>query len=596
MSFVLIILGFLLFNFVLAATLLWACARLLRVADVKWRWALAVAIVVWLGSIGIAILIPLLPPQSPLAGMAGVFGLAVLLVRFAFHVDTKKAAVVSFLWLIVQAVVAIPVVLGLKQYVAEAFIIPTGSMADSIWGYHKTVPCPKCGHIFAINASIEAEAPPEMRDHRRIRQCQCPNCRYHIDFAQEKMDVSISGGDRIAVHKLGHREFRRHQIVVFGFPAEPTIKYVDQLIGLPGETVGISGGKLYVCTDERMIPAPAVFFAQQKFDQYPWPEVDEGAQTLFQKGKFHIIRKPADLVIGMRHLVFDNDCQPPAKDNLPARWNGEAGWKGDGPPAKSFSVREPGVLTWLRYRHLVSDTGKPELITDFMAYNSGYAPSNGDHWVGDLILECTVTIDKSEGGLVLELVKGVDRFQARFNLATGSCSAVRLGSDGEKELGSSDTRLRAAGTYRLRFANVDDCIRVWVNDALVGSDDGVWAYDAAAQKGPTEADLQPAAIGAKGTTLTVANLKLWRDNYYTGGWRGGEGALASEARSDPSRWHELRAPRAHTFYVHPGHYFVLGDNSPASSDSRYWGLVPEQNMLGPAVAVYFPFSRMRWLR
>jgi signal peptidase I len=40
-------------------------------------------------------------------------------------------------------------------------------------------------------------------------------------------------------------------------------------------------------------------------------------------------------------------------------------------------------------------------------------------------------------------------------------------------------------------------------------------------------------------------------------------------------------------------YFALGDNTGNSWDGRYWGAVPQQNLVGPAVFVYWPFSS-RW--
>ncbi|MBX9742715.1 MAG: signal peptidase I [Chthoniobacterales bacterium] len=47
------------------------------------------------------------------------------------------------------------------------------------------------------------------------------------------------------------------------------------------------------------------------------------------------------------------------------------------------------------------------------------------------------------------------------------------------------------------------------------------------------------------------------------------------------------------FVVPPHSYFALGDNSYNSWDSRYWGIVLEQNVVGRAFFVYWPFSS-RW--
>ncbi len=46
-----------------------------------------------------------------------------------------------------------------------------------------------------------------------------------------------------------------------------------------------------------------------------------------------------------------------------------------------------------------------------------------------------------------------------------------------------------------------------------------------------------------------------------------------------------------TYTVPPRRYFALGDNSYNSYDSRYWGPVPEENLVGRGLLVYWPFSR-----
>jgi signal peptidase I len=45
-----------------------------------------------------------------------------------------------------------------------------------------------------------------------------------------------------------------------------------------------------------------------------------------------------------------------------------------------------------------------------------------------------------------------------------------------------------------------------------------------------------------------------------------------------------------------GHYFVLGDNSASSKDSRYWGFVPKSNILGKAYIIYWPLTRIRLIK
>lgn len=54
-------------------------------------------------------------------------------------------------------------------------------------------------------------------------------------------------------------------------------------------------------------------------------------------------------------------------------------------------------------------------------------------------------------------------------------------------------------------------------------------------------------------------------------------------------------PGTEAIQIPPESYFALGDNSPNSADSRMWGFVPEKEIVGRAILIYYPFTR-RWGR
>ncbi|MBX3433092.1 MAG: signal peptidase I [Pirellulales bacterium] len=578
-----------------------------------------------------------------------------------------------------------------RTFVAEAFVIPTGSMSPALQGRHKDVRCDQCDYRFQVTASSEdpEDMPPRYARNPELAQTvggMCPMCRrlmpFRADLRPELLEAAGTKdpafqrtypGDRIVVDKFGldFSEPERWDVVVFKYPGDGNMNYIKRLTGLPGDKLKITQGDLFV--------------------QSP------GSSA------FEITRRPPEIVRAMLQGVHDTDFEPSvlAKAGWPLRWapTTPAGWRHEVDVAErnvvqSFAIDSAsgqGEPAWIRYRHLVPNedvwelvlgagdreltaaerdalepSKRPELISDFNPYNArlqrdvanrlgwqvmppsqppqdGVTGSTGYEWVGDLALECRVEVREAQGELLLDLVEAGYHFRATVTLDTGAvaCSIVdgRTGEPLDFQA-TGQCRVKSPGTYRLRFANVDDRLWLWVDDKLVDLEGATWDPDELlggrqsllpwADEGPAgdQGDLAPAGVGARGASLAITRLAVLRDIYYVAAKheRGqpNQGALdyphftfemrlpdgtrvpavdsvpALMSRRDA--WSRFALRRTVDFAVGEDQFFVMGDNSPESLDARLWTdprgrngepgghYVDRRLLIGKALAVFWPHS------
>jgi signal peptidase I len=552
------------------------------------------------------------------------------------HRDTVEAVVVAFILALV-----------VRGFEAQAFVIPTGSMAPTLMGRHKEIACPQCGFTYAVNASQEAEAHSASQF---VYSGLCVNCRYqamHLD------SVPSFKGDRILVMMFpydlpflpGSGPPDRWDIVVFRYPEDPEVSYIKRLVGLPGETIRIYHGDVFVKS--------------------------AGSETFAQA------RKPMRHQVATQLTVYDDRYRPRSLNGKAdwQRWRSDApGWKLVDPTGSRYQSEGGSKDEWveLRYRHLVPDPEQWEaieadrtlpreprstLITDFYSYNTNMSADYCNllddvqssqegawmqpHWVGDLTLETDLEVTKiaPNASVRLELIKGGLPHRCTIDLGTGTAIVTR----GEVELGKWETPIKGPGRYRLQFANVDERVSLVVDGKEVGGEGIVLESNESAPI-PTAADLAPAAIAVRNASAFASDLVLKRDIYYTqtpgrvdygNVWEDHYPRTPKELfdfLSDPSRFASLANVRSHEYEIGADRFFMMGDNSPCSKDSRGWGRddsawddsdrkyweVPRPLMTGRAFYVYWPhgvpiwpsiavtndfripfrpyFERMKWIR
>jgi signal peptidase I len=83
------------------------------------------------------------------------------------------------------------------------------------------------------------------------------------------MEPLLHDGDRIVVNKFIYRfePIERGDVVVFWYPREPSVSFIKRVVGLPGDTVEMRAGRLFV--NGREVPEPYIPPAYRERDSYP---------------------------------------------------------------------------------------------------------------------------------------------------------------------------------------------------------------------------------------------------------------------------------------------------------------------------------------
>ena len=516
-------------------------------------------------------------------------------------------------------VVAIILAFLFRGFVAEAFVIPTGSMAPTLRGRHMDIVCPQCDFEYNTGASMENEEDGQARGEVTVTCCPVCNFALPLDKTVNPNERSFNG-DRILVSKFAYQlsEPERWDVIVFKYPGNAKQNYIKRLVGLPGETLRIRHGDIH---------------------------------TVESDGRAQIVRKSPTKLKAMLHVVDDSDHVAPAlrKVDWPSRWQtasavgGDQQWRQTADD-KGYIVQSGTDETWLRYRHLAphpEDWGAIEagvrpqwlegtegtLITDYYSYNDYRAGGHatGTAWVGDLAFEAKVDVQSEQGELLLDLVEGGSHYLCRIDVASGKATLSITDFAGQPQAFEDGSAVRTAttaakgqGSKGIRFSNCDNELLLWVNDKVIEFD-GATTYvplpDVVPKWSPTDpGDMAPVGIGGKNAELTVTSLRVLRDIYYLAQESDGryqteytrnmwQGDL-DDVMYDPRSWAEttvFKDRRTVEFRLEEDQFFPLGDNSPQSKDARLWSegshdtgyhspppYVARELLIGKALVVYWP--------
>jgi signal peptidase I len=103
-------------------------------------------------------------------------------------------------------------------------------------------------------------------------------------------------------------------------------------------------------------------------------------------------------------------------------------------------------------------------------------------------------------------------------------------------------------------------------------------------------DLIKRVIGLSGDTVSISECVV-----SVNGIKVDEPYLNDYDIAQPNLEDRCRVPEMAATTVEPGHVFVMGDNRPQSFDSRMFGTIEEDLVIGRAFVIIWPLGSFHWL-
>lgn len=470
--------------------------------------------------------------------------------------------------------IAVALAFAIRYFVIEAFKIPTGSMATTLLGEHKNIYCPNCSWFYYAD--------------RQSHTATCPNCQYTINVSTycdscngrikynwpawlwrkgtcRKCQTPVPwnnlsnrinhGGNRILVNKFWYKFTKpeRWDIVVFVYP----------LYDLTCKNCSVQLPDAAWNSNFRCPQCGSMKFSKKKKNYIKRLIGLPGEKLHIVNGDIYINdviqKKPPTVQDTLWLPVYNSRYE--MKEETGKTWiaDDNNAWKID---RKSLNLnnahedsRETSLVT---FGHKISD-------------QNGYNNTGGSNEMGDVKMCFDVTLQNNSHSLTLILEKNKDIFTAV--LPSNEHEKKSLLMKNNKVIQEKDVRLKAGQIHRIEFSNVDRVVSLSIDNTKVFTYD----YDDGLKPDPIPFETSAIRFGGVHANARFENIEIFHDIYYTN---------LSETTWGTNQPVQLGEKD----------YFMLGDNSRNSNDSRIWKFVPEKNIVGKAFFVFWPLNNIRFIK